>query len=30
MGTSILAAVMGYGFAWYSEEKIRDELQAGL
>jgi DNA-binding transcriptional LysR family regulator len=30
MGTSILAAVMGYGFAWYSEEKIRDELQAGI
>ena len=30
MGTSILAAVLGYGFAWYSEEKIRDELQAGL
>ena len=30
MGTSILAAVMGYGFAWYSREKIRDELQAGL
>ena len=30
MGTSILAAVMGHGFAWYSEEKIRDELQAGL
>jgi DNA-binding transcriptional LysR family regulator len=30
MGTSMLAAVMGFGFAWYSEEKIRDELEAGL
>jgi DNA-binding transcriptional LysR family regulator len=29
MATSIEAARMGYGFAWYSEEKIRDELAAG-
>jgi DNA-binding transcriptional LysR family regulator len=30
MGTSILAAVRGYGFAWYPDEKIRDELASGL
>jgi DNA-binding transcriptional LysR family regulator len=29
MATSIEAARMGYGFAWYPEEKIRDELAAG-
>jgi DNA-binding transcriptional LysR family regulator len=29
MGSSILAAVMGYGFAWFAEEKIGDELASG-
>lgn len=29
MSTSIQAAVMGSGFAWFPEEKIRDELAAG-
>jgi DNA-binding transcriptional LysR family regulator len=29
MSTSIQAARMGYGFAWFPEEKIRDELAAG-
>jgi DNA-binding transcriptional LysR family regulator len=28
--TSIRAAVMGLGFAWYPEESIRSELDAGL
>lgn len=27
--TSIRAACMGLGFAWYAEENIREELQAG-
>jgi DNA-binding transcriptional LysR family regulator len=27
--TSIRAAVMGLGFAWFSEDSIREELQAG-
>jgi DNA-binding transcriptional LysR family regulator len=30
MSTSILAARSGFGFAWYPEEKIREELHAGL
>ena len=29
MATSIQAARLGFGFAWYPEEKIREELQAG-
>lgn len=29
VSTSIQAAARGYGFAWYPEEKIRDELMAG-
>jgi DNA-binding transcriptional LysR family regulator len=29
MATSIQAAVKGYGYAWFPEEKIRDELAAG-
>lgn len=29
MSTSILAAREGYGFAWYPEDKIREELAAG-
>ncbi|GAC1626619.1 MAG: LysR family transcriptional regulator [Nevskia sp.] len=29
MSTSIQAAAMGYGFAWFPEEKIFDELAAG-
>lgn len=29
MSTSIQAAAMGSGFAWFPEEKIRDELAAG-
>ena len=29
MATSIHAARMGYGFAWFPEDKIRDELAAG-
>jgi len=29
MATSLQAARMGFGFAWYPEEKIRDELAAG-
>ena len=29
MSTSIQAACMGSGFAWFPEEKIRDELAAG-
>lgn len=28
--TSIRAACMGYGFAWFPEENIRDELREGL
>ena len=28
--TSIRAACMGLGFAWYAEDAVRDELQAGL
>jgi len=30
MSTSIIAARAGYGYAWLPEEKIRDEVQAGL
>jgi DNA-binding transcriptional LysR family regulator len=30
MSMSIIAARMGFGFGWFPEEKIRDELQAGL
>jgi DNA-binding transcriptional LysR family regulator len=30
MATSMLAATQGYGFAWFPEEKIRDEVAAGL
>jgi DNA-binding transcriptional LysR family regulator len=30
MATSILAATRGYGFSWFVEEKIRDEIRAGL
>jgi DNA-binding transcriptional LysR family regulator len=30
MSTSILAAREGYGFAWYPEDKIREELTAGI
>src|SRR3954470_12789565 len=29
MSTSIIAARAGYGYAWYPEYKIRDELEAG-
>jgi len=29
MATSIQAAILGYGYAWFPEEKIRDELAAG-
>lgn len=29
MSSSILAARAGYGFAWYPEDKIREELTAG-
>src|SRR5207244_12604202 len=29
MATSLQAARMGFGFAWYPEEKIREELAAG-
>ena len=29
LSTSIRAAVMGLGFAWYPEDKIRDELDQG-
>ena len=29
MSTSIQAVAMGYGFAWFPEEKITDELAAG-
>lgn len=29
MSTSIIAAVQGFGYGWYSEEKIRPELEAG-
>jgi len=29
MSTSLLAATMGFGFAWFPEEHIRDELAAG-
>ena len=29
MATSIQAAKLGYGFAWYPEEKIREELASG-
>jgi DNA-binding transcriptional LysR family regulator len=30
MSMSIIAARMGFGFGWYPEEKIRDELALGL
>ena len=30
MSTSIIAARAGYGYAWYPEYKIRDELAAGM
>ena len=30
LSTSIRAAAMGLGFAWYPEEKIRDELRNGV
>lgn len=30
LSTSIRAAAMGLGFAWYPEEKIREELERGL
>lgn len=30
MATSIEAARLGYGFAWYPEERIRSELAAGI
>jgi DNA-binding transcriptional LysR family regulator len=30
MSTSIQAARMGYGFAWFPEDKIRDELATGV
>ncbi len=30
LSTSIRAAAMGLGFAWYPEEKIRDELSSGV
>jgi DNA-binding transcriptional LysR family regulator len=30
MATSLQAARMGYGFAWYPEDKIREEIAAGL
>lgn len=30
MSMSIIAARLGFGFAWYPEEKIRDELALGL
>lgn len=29
MSTSILAARLGYGFAWFPEDQIRDDLKAG-
>jgi DNA-binding transcriptional LysR family regulator len=29
MSTSIIAAVQGFGYGWYSEDKIRPELEAG-
>src|SRR5437868_11515092 len=29
MATSLQAARMGFGFAWYPEEKIREEIDAG-
>jgi DNA-binding transcriptional LysR family regulator len=29
MASSVQAARMGLGFAWYPEEKMRDELEAG-
>jgi DNA-binding transcriptional LysR family regulator len=30
IATSIEAVRMGYGFAWFAEEKIRNELRAGM
>jgi DNA-binding transcriptional LysR family regulator len=30
MSTSIIAAREGYGYAWFPEDKIRDELMSGL
>ncbi len=30
MATSIQAACMGYGYGWYSDERIRNELAAGV
>jgi DNA-binding transcriptional LysR family regulator len=30
MSTSIEAVRMGHGFAWFAEEKIRNELEAGI
>jgi DNA-binding transcriptional LysR family regulator len=29
MSTSIVAAVQGFGYGWYAEDKIRPELEAG-
>src|SRR5256886_11204989 len=29
MATSLQASRMGFGFAWYPEEKIREEIAAG-
>jgi DNA-binding transcriptional LysR family regulator len=29
MSTSIVAAVQGFGYGWYPEDKIRPELDAG-
>jgi DNA-binding transcriptional LysR family regulator len=29
MATSVEAATLGYGYAWFPEEKIRHELAAG-
>jgi hypothetical protein len=29
VATSLQAARMGFGFAWYLEEKIREEIAAG-
>jgi DNA-binding transcriptional LysR family regulator len=29
VGTSVVAAAMGFGYGWYAEERIRGELEAG-
>jgi DNA-binding transcriptional LysR family regulator len=29
VGTSVVAAAMGFGYGWYAEERIRSELEAG-